>query len=792
MLNLREFESVTVIGPNGAGKSTLTIDALTWCIYGRTSLTDFKGYRQEDLVKTGSRECYVEVEFELGGDNYKVKRTYNITRRATFLDVSINNKRVDLKIKDAERFLNERIGLDYDGFINSTIIRQEEMKRLISEDPSRRKDIFISLFRLGIYEEALQKAKTNRTEAEIKLAGIKESLKAKEAFLGQEKNWQEKIKELTPLIQEVEEKEGETRKKLNILEGTVSELGASVEKSLIAEAKLKDKKERFENTELKLRNNRSLQSECEKQLRKYAEDVNLAEQSRRAYESMTSLKDEYNALTSEKKMLEQLVKVRVDQENDEIEKLQREHGLLLDEKQSLAERNDQPSDESSISTLRTKHEKSIDVLQQTARNFGRAEKNLEFEKTANRDKTRLTALKDTLNRERQKLSSSRKTVDETLDHLVSEIPRLSVFETKLNNIIERIKDVSSTLSERQSVLKEESLIIGEIDGIGQVSLGDANRILKESDAKISRLISAGYDPTKYDELRKKADEAIKAREELVRIKQGASGIESDIKSLTEEHDTLFKECKELSGEIESTKSIRENYQNARTELSVTQKQYAEVKEQLGGFKSKREEIQENLQNIKSYKSDIRDLINQQKEVECEISDYRKLESVFHRDGIPSAILRRIIPRVASESSYILSQLSDGRYDAITIEEQDDGKLNIWVNDGSQKYGVHRFSGGEKVRIALAVRLAVSKVLSELPEAGKRLSKMRTLVIDEGDLGSLDGEGVNSTIAIIQDLTKLFGLTVLISHLEAVRGWVGGNYVVIHRGDHEKGSTVEYA
>jgi DNA repair exonuclease SbcCD ATPase subunit len=97
-----------------------------------------------------------------------------------------------------------------------------------------------------------------------------------------------------------------------------------------------------------------------------------------------------------------------------------------------------------------------------------------------------------------------------------------------------------------------------------------------------------------------------------------------------------------------------------------------------------------------------------------------------------------------------------------------------------------------VRIALAVRLAVSKVLSELPEAGRRLSRMKTLIIDEGDLGSLDGEGLNSTMAIINDLTKLFGLTVLISHLDAVKGWVGGNYVILHRGDRERGSTVEYA
>jgi DNA repair exonuclease SbcCD ATPase subunit len=70
--------------------------------------------------------------------------------------------------------------------------------------------------------------------------------------------------------------------------------------------------------------------------------------------------------------------------------------------------------------------------------------------------------------------------------------------------------------------------------------------------------------------------------------------------------------------------------------------------------------------------------------------------------------------------------------------------------------------------------------------------MKTLIIDEGDLGSLDGEGLNSTIEIINELTKLFGLTILISHLEAVKGWAGGNYAMIERGELGANSRIEYS
>jgi exonuclease SbcC len=279
---------------------------------------------------------------------------------------------------------------------------------------------------------------------------------------------------------------------------------------------------------------------------------------------------------------------------------------------------------------------------------------------------------------------------------------------------------------------------------------------------------------------------------LIEVKEKIAACKKSDESLTSECSALTEESKKLEEEVKSLKPVREEYQKAKNEVSAIRDRYSGVRANLEGLRKQQEEIESNLKRIQSYRTAVKDLKDRQNELENDISDYRNLETVFHRDGIPSVILRRIIPRVASEASSILAQLTEGRYDAITIEEQEDGKLNIWVKDGDEKYGVHRFSGGEKVRIALAVRLAVSKVLSELPEAGKRLSRMKTLIIDEGDLGSLDGEGLNSTMAIINDLTKLFSLTVLISHLDAVKGWVNGNYVIIRRGATEKGSTIEYA
>ncbi|WXG45446.1 MAG: SMC family ATPase [Candidatus Atabeyarchaeum deiterrae] len=791
-LDLRDYESVTVIGPNGAGKSTLVIDALTWAVYGKTSLTDLKGYKQDDLVKIGEKECYVEVEFELSGDIYVVRRMFNLTRRTAFLDVFLNKKRLDLKVNDAEHFLSERIGLDYAGFVNSTIIRQEEMKRLIEEDPSKRKDIFISLFRLGIYEEALQITKDNRTEAEKKLEKIKDSLETKKDFLSQEKNWIDRSQQIGLESRELEKRRLEVENTVHAVEETVSGLERSVNKLVVDETNLKNLRVRIDDTERKLRQNNDVLSESKEKLADYTQKAGIAEKLRRDCETASIMKDEYGRVANQIEMFEQLIKIRLEQVNGEIDNLKREQGTLLNEKKSIEKEIDEASMGVTSPILIKKHAESIDKLQESATNFGRASRDLEAASSGTYQRAKLQDLKKLLDESRKKLSSSKGAVDQTLDKLVTELPKLSVSETRMKDLLKRVEEIDKALSEKQRSLKEEILVVGEIDSKNPMKLMDARKLLGECTSRIERIINSGYNPATFDDLKTKAEEAISAGEELAKIKEKIAGAENVIESLNKERNILMEEYSKLEKDIEKSQMLKEEYQKSKQQLKDGQRKYTDVMKDIEGLKRQREEIETNLKNISSYKATIVGLANSERELEREITDYRKLEPAFHRDGIPSAILRRIIPRVASESSSILAQLSGGRYDAITIEEQEDGKLNIWVKDGDAKYGVHRFSGGEKVRIALAVRLAVSKVLSELPEAGKRLSRMKTLIIDEGDLGSLDGEGVNSTMDIIHELTKLFGLTILISHLDAVKGWAAGNYVIVNRGAHGTGSTIEYS
>jgi len=63
------------------------------------------------------------------------------------------------------------------------------------------------------------------------------------------------------------------------------------------------------------------------------------------------------------------------------------------------------------------------------------------------------------------------------------------------------------------------------------------------------------------------------------------------------------------------------------------------------------------------------------------------------------------------------------------------RIDVGGADG-EFHDVQEFSGGEKTQINAALRFAIAKELANMPQVGRTFGRMKTLFIDEGDLGSL--------------------------------------------------------
>ncbi|HEX5520668.1 MAG TPA: SMC family ATPase, partial [Longimicrobiaceae bacterium] len=113
-----------IIGPNGAGKSTI-LEAIAWAIYGAEAA---RGTNETlRFVRAGARSrVEVELDFELGGHEYRVSRTLH--QAEVFLDGGAAP--VATTLGGVTRYLQGRLGMSRREFFNTYFTGQKELQFL--------------------------------------------------------------------------------------------------------------------------------------------------------------------------------------------------------------------------------------------------------------------------------------------------------------------------------------------------------------------------------------------------------------------------------------------------------------------------------------------------------------------------------------------------------------------------------------------------------------------------------------------------------------------------------------
>ena len=172
----------------------------------------------------------------------------------------------------------------------------------------------------------------------------------------------------------------------------------------------------------------------------------------------------------------------------------------------------------------------------------------------------------------------------------------------------------------------------------------------------------------------------------------------------------------------------------RAVLESRRKSLTEFATQRGVIKAKLEVISEAEAQTAKLRRDIEDAA-------ATLNDYTVLTQAFGLDGIQYMIIRGVVPEIMRQSNDILAAMTGGRMavDIRTEREQKSTKtvvnsLEVWINTitgGNRPYQSH--SGGEKVKIALAVTLGLADVKAR--RAGVQLGM---LFIDEPPFLDADG------------------------------------------------------
>ena len=247
----------------------------------------------------------------------------------------------------------------------------------------------------------------------------------------------------------------------------------------------------------------------------------------------------------------------------------------------------------------------------------------------------------------------------------------------------------------------------------------------------------------------KTKEWIKKEKELPVAKERKRVAETRLIELKREKEEIKKEInkkeEELKTEEKKTEGLSKTKINTlfETFISNNEKSISEIQTYIQKMSMNIGKYKQQLENNKKIQTEISKLTAFIKDVASKISVYEKLKTAFSQDGIPHNIIRSIIPILEATSNNVLGQMSGGKMSVELVTEKtlrsnnkkEVTTLDIFIiDDGKLPYKSK--SGGEKVKVSLAIALALAEIKSS--RAGIQLGM---LFIDEPPF--LDEEGVQA-------------------------------------------------
>ncbi len=709
-----------------------------------------------------------------------------------------------------QQLIRSLLGLDYQTFINSAFLLQGRADEFARQSASDRKEILGDILGLDIFErlsrEARERAKQERTKAdllevEIERLNVEVSREpelqrraegAKEKLVEARDRASEIKKELEAqqtVLRSLEEKErrareleqglAQTAKRVETLQKERNEAGRKIEecetllgrekkieegfaaltKTRREEAKWGEKAARFaelsrqrETHSLAIERERAhLQSKV-KSLKEQAEVLAAKSKDEEIRRTIETCKHEITSLESrlqETAAVQQSLRAQRDNMARLAEKSRQLESLLEEKKESLGLLQ-QAEAACPVCRVQLSEERRLELIEELKKEQKETSAQLEgCKKEIAKAKSATEEQEDRL-REMEKERTRFVELKHTLGKSENMLTQAQAAKEQLRTAQNELAEIEETLRREKFAAEARGALSGMEAQITALGYDAASH--RKASEQARTLLSFEAEKTSLNEARATAAAYQRTLEKTT----------ADLGNARLESRGIQEEIERIRDELAALPDVRKKSADLSDKAETAEREVGELDKQAAILKNEIERLDESR----------RSLARRQKERETALEQsvvHTDLAAAFGKNGVQALIIETALPQLEQHANELLGRLTEGRMGVSFYtqkEKQSSGEmaetLEIRIRDQSGERRYEMYSGGEAFRLNFAIRLALSRFLTQ--RAGARLS---TLVIDEG-FGSQDVEGRQRLVEAIRAVSEDFERIVVITHLDELK------------------------
>ncbi|MGW8431153.1 AAA family ATPase [Curtobacterium citreum] len=759
-------------GENGAGKSAIIVHAIIAAFYAKFPSPGV----QADYITDGTTEAHVSVEFEHGDATYRIGRTFTRARAGGQGSLSVKDDSntsgwrplVSKAHADVTKALSELIGMDYDAATMTWISEQGATGKFPEAQPRDRFKLLSALFDLDVYDEKKKQAEKKSAE----LATRRETLDGRLAELEH------------TLEQSAEHAEQSGRTDVEIDEALTAEQGRLDQVNTeVADLNSGDPERRVREAEAAYN---VVHAKRVQLLDEWTREVGRFERTsadavRRHQQTIAQvdgrLTSQLLAVDERTSASRRAAEQQKRSATEALTQIADAEGRLAEVKSRIAAAREQA----------VRHRQNADAFgRQVSEQSGvRAGFKAEWDALKQREQDAQKRL-ETL---RTSASGEHAACFTCNQHLSPADAQALVALTE--------QDLAS-IADRQEVVKAGGLTAGQAMNAAAASQQQETALAEQAErtaeqasqeqARMETVIASKAERTaaKRDAEMVLLDLDTEADQEKAKAHDAR---DAEVATLTKAHE---RELATIDHEMVNAKQQVENFSVIPTEerdlaaaLSTARTavaaEVAEVAAARADLEARRTEVRERINALVAERSRRTEALNQRRELKTRIDlltkdrekleqeqeTYKTLVKAFSQTGIPAMVLAGMMEQLNDSINVSLNRLSRGQMQVRLAASKDgaknvtDNKVTVYVETPSGTRTYEALSGGQKFRVALAIRTGLAEAIARGTGA-----PVETFILDEG-WGSLDMKGIIDATEAVFRLSETTNV-LTVTHIPEVR------------------------